>query len=399
VTAEAQQRWQAESSKIEQGLSSDRQKLAVRQRSAMRWQSLSGALDTHAMAESDKYATDTYESGLANRVNAAASDPATADHAAEEAQAIVTDFASGRGWSPEVLQERRDGAVSQIHAAAIHGLLARGDDLAASRYYDAHRDAIVGTDRTSLDRALEEGSVLGEGQREADRIIGATGTLHAAFDDAREIKDPRVRKEVEGRITEEYQRRAAADRADREHAYQSASATLEATGSYHAIPLGVRQKLSASENSALQSRATQMQEGPKRRTDEVLYYTLANLASLNDATKGDFRRADLTEWRDRLDEADFNRLISIQRELRDDAARPLTGQQVLGEELAKAERAKHPEPTTKITVPQDWIDRAMQGNEEYTRYLRDLGVSLPGATRHPAFTGNIDLRTPSTRAP
>jgi hypothetical protein len=385
ATSEATEAWRKGAAEIEQGLASDRQKEAFRRRAQLRWQGLYSGIESHASAEAERFDQETTLAGVANRITVATDDPALAPHAAAEARAILTDYWRSQGASDEVVTLKAGEAVSKVHVGAISGMLAQNMDREASAYFREHKAEIVGDDRVRVENAVSKGTTLGDGQREADRILSVTKTFDEARAEAAKLDDPEVRKEAEGRIRQEYSDRAASKRQEREDAVQRATSTVVRTGSYYAIPLADREKLSAGENESLR-RLAESKANPKRETDMVTYYALVNLASLNDATRKDFMNLDLMQFRGKLDETDFERLASRQQAMRDRAQRKSLDD-TFGDAPETASAGSQPD--VRISVPPDWITKAIAGDPEYYRYLKDLGVQLPA---RPDQAGGIVLR-------
>lgn len=380
--AEARATFDEKASEVESSLANDTQREHFAARKAARWQSLYGTIEAHAAREAEEYATNEFGAAVTNRVNTAVSEPERASEMVEEATAIVKTFAATRGWSPEEYAEKKDQIVSKIHTGVITRMLVDGQDLAAKRYYTEHRAAVVGKDKLAVERDLEDASTLGDGMRQADQILRETTTFEEARQRAKGIEEPKVREEVEQRIRREYADRAAAERAESARAFQDASAILERTGDFHKIPMRLRTKMSPEENAALQRREDQMRH-PKRETDLSLYTTLMTMSALNPATQRDFEQLNLLQFRDQLADDDFDRLLSLQRQLREATMRGDERKELLGEDVP--DRALSPD--IRLSIPQAWADSAAT-NPAYLRYLRNLRVPIPAPS---GGTGDITL--------
>jgi hypothetical protein len=177
ASAEAQTEWQKRTSEMETSLASDRQRQAFRQRAANRWASIHESVERHAAGEGQRYDEDQTKAALGNRVDDAAryyTDPARVATSIAEARAILKDYAGRTGMAPEELQARTADVVSKAHTGVLARFLSTGADQAASAYYEAHKTELTGDDAARAEQALEVGSTLGEGQRQADAILFGT---------------------------------------------------------------------------------------------------------------------------------------------------------------------------------------------------------------------------------
>lgn len=139
--------------------------------------------------------------------------------------------------------------------------------------------------------------------------------LSEALAQAATITDPRVREATEHRVRQGFADKAAESRQERAQAFQQASAIVEQTKSYDAIPLTVRMAMSPEENNALQHRVEQIRH-PKDAGDSETYFHLLNLASLSPESRAQFANENLTAaGYPNLSDAQRQKLMTLQRSL------------------------------------------------------------------------------------
>lgn len=315
---DAEDAWKRSRSDIENGLN-DRQKLAFQRAAAVREDGFRRSLMQHVSSELYADGRATTAANLDQEFSLITKnfqDPVRVQAGIDHQRAVIMLDARQTGESNEVTQARIAAATSRSRAAVVELHLANGNDLAAQKYFDDHRADLTTGDVLRLEPQLELGSVRGESQRQADAILGATQTMDSAMKRAALLTDPRVRQATEERIRQGYQDRAAEARADSAAAFREARGILERTGDIHSIPPALILRLSPDDNSSLQHRQDQIRN-PKRVTNPDLYFSLINSASLSPATRQQFQQMDLSQYRDQLSEADYQRLLSIQRSGRD----------------------------------------------------------------------------------
>lgn len=102
----------------------------------------------------------------------------------------------------------------------------------------------------------------------------------------------------------EASRAAAADQAFR---------LIEGGGSVDDLPIDFRQNLGHEEMSALRTYQDKVSSGEKIETDPELYVQLSQVAGEN---PNEFVQLNPIEWRDRLDDGDFEKFVDLQRKIR-----------------------------------------------------------------------------------
>lgn len=248
-------------SEIENSLTSDAQKAAFRARAQSRQVGLDGQVQNHVSGEIRRYDDSTYTAALANRVEQAAlafSDPAKLAELVSEQRAIVRDYAARTGMPPEVTAQQETAAVSKVHVAVVERMLANDQDLTASQYAKDHKTEIAGSDITTIEKALEEGSLRGAAQRKGDEIMATAKTRTDGLAAADAIDDPKLRDAVRQRVNQAFNERKAAEQETQNELYLQATNLVDARPNVPArqvIPSPLWAKLDLGQRNALESRS------------------------------------------------------------------------------------------------------------------------------------------------
>lgn len=184
-------------------------------------------------------------------------------------------------------------------------------------------------------------------QQQADLLAGNAPThpeLADALALAATIENPRVRDATEHRVRQGFADRAAADRQQQMQSFHDASAIVEKTGSFDAIPLKMRMAMTPEENSALQRRVDQIRH-PKETGDPETYFHLLNLASLSPGSRAQFAKENLTPaGYPNLSSSERQKLMTIQRQISERSAgvtEPRQSREMLREAEAEQQRTDH----------------------------------------------------------
>lgn len=312
ATSDTKDQYMKAASDISGSLTNERQRLAFEQRAQARWASLHEQVERHTAAEAESYDRETTGAALTNRLNDAVSnyqDPQKVQQALAEQRAILTDFGNRQGMSPEVVTEKVGAVLSRTHTQILDRMLAAGDDLAAQRYYAANKDAVVGTDRVQVERALEASSSLGEAQRQTDAIMATPGITRAdAEAKVRAIQDPKVRKLAQSNVDQEFLRRERDDRERSESAYQAAALWAEQHGRRPVATVWAT--LDLSQREAIDTRLKQLAGGEKQQTDWIKYYDWRQMAA-SPTTRAQFLAIPAAELRRSLGDSEFREMTDL----------------------------------------------------------------------------------------
>jgi hypothetical protein len=302
--------------KLEAGAGSERQKMAIRNMVASRRADIDKALQRHVAAEIRRYDDTVTESYMKNSRNAAVlnwQDPERVEMEVARQRAALADHAQRNGLPADWLKARIAEATSSTHMGVLNQMMAHGQDLAGKAYVDAHRDDLVGDDAIRATKMVEDGSLRGESQRQADRIISETLDLKAAMAQVRQISDPKVRDAARQRVNEFYADEQRAKQENIEGVFNEVSARLEQNGGDLDDPVVQAGwfRMSLGQRNALRALVADMRAEAPIQTDPVLYHDLVQMAE-NPGSREAFNRIDLTELRGRLAFAQFKELVGLQ---------------------------------------------------------------------------------------
>lgn len=299
---------------IENELSNDYQKESFRKMIASRKKHIDKQVQMHVSRESQKYDQEITKSYVANEMNAAIEsfhDPERIELAVQRQRGAIMSHADRTGLDAETTKLLVTETQSKTHSAVINKILNGGADQQAREYYKKNKDMIVGADRVNIEKALEQGALMGDSQRKADLIVSKSDNLGDALDQARSIKDPKMRDETRRRVKQQFADRELAKREAQDKNYQDAFDIVNANGSYDAVPRSVLSNMSASQKQNLANWADKLRKGEPATTDLNTFYDLELMAG-NPATRKKFLQTNLLDHRNKLSDTDFKRFAKMQ---------------------------------------------------------------------------------------
>lgn len=373
-----EEEWKKRSGTIREGLSNDAQRQSFDKIQKVRSADLYRITQQHTAVETRKYDDATTEAYLNNTMNTAAVNYLDSQPGGQVDQNIflqeqaVRKYGARYGISDDTLNSKISDVKSKTYTAVINQMLANKQDQMADEYYKSKKDFIAADDRTKLETAIEQGIMLGEGQRQADDIFSKnSGNRNAAFERASKIKDPELRKQTEGELERMFTRQSQAERADNQKSYQLASQLVEKN---ETPPANITVNLTADQRKSLASRQKQINAGVQPNTDWDSYYKLKTMAAEN---KNQFARENLMEYRHILADAEFKDLTNLQSSLaRNDAAAQSslngfrTSKQIVDDTLVSAGinvDSKRPSDQRRIAQFRRMIDENIQIIQGQTR--------------------------------
>lgn len=295
----------------EKGLQNDAQRRAFKEMAGQRWHALQARLDDHIAKQSDIYDESVYRGAIESAKERGSSDPRNAPLEAEFIRRAVKDRMERLGLPADEEIKKHE---SDLYTRGIEALMARHEDLAAEKYFEAVKDRIDPDIQTKIVSALEEGSLRRKGQSEADRILGKAANLTQAMSMTKEL-DGKLRDEVERRVKDGFSLRNAEKREREERLFMLATNIVEKNKSFDAIPATVVANLPLSARNGLRNYADALRTGKMIETDLATYYELTTMAS-EPLTKADFLEANLLQYIDRLSSTDFKHFAELQAGLR-----------------------------------------------------------------------------------
>lgn len=323
---------------IEQSLTNDDQR-AMYQKIRMReGMDLDQNLTKHTFQEARSYEQQTFESTLAaTREDAVMNyqDPGKVQAALSMQKTLVMEQAQRMGMSPEAAMMAVKESESKTHEGVLQRMLANGQDLAASDYYKNIKGSLTAEDTVQVERALEEGTLRGESQRQAMAITSKHGGLQGALAEVDKIQDPKIQDATRDRVKQRFAEREQAKNYAQEQAFHSAYSIAEKTRSKDDIPPGLWASMSPQQKSAVDAYLAK----DNIATDWGEYYNLKTMAG-SPQLRDKFLKTDLMEYRHKLGDSEFKELVNAQNEGRKGKTDTLDGfqtdQQIVNGALSAA---------------------------------------------------------------
>jgi hypothetical protein len=293
---------------IEGTLGNSRQKAMFRSVRQKEKTELDGHLQKHTFQEMEKHEDEVTEQGLELQRNEAGlnfTDPGKVGGAIENQKLYLADYAKKRGKSQEWLDSKIADTTSKTYATVLDRMLTHGDDRNAQAFFDANKGNIKDADLLArMEKALEEGSLRGEGQRQSMAITQKHGGLGAALAEVDKIQDPKLQDETRRRVKERFSERDSAIRYAQERGFESAYAIVEKSRNKDDIPPSLWASLSPTQKKSIDSYLKSDNTVTDRDTYEEIKLGLAN-----PDTRSKYMTMDLNEYRHKISDSDFQEIV------------------------------------------------------------------------------------------
>jgi hypothetical protein len=319
VTTTYGEQFKKTADEIRKNLSNDSQRGAFDEMYRKEDTEFNGMLLRHASTENQNYQRQTTEAVVASSMNDAVQNYALPNKVEESVQLqrnALGSYLAQNGADEKTIQLEVGKAVSNTYASVIGRMLSLGEDKKASEYFAQVKGNIEsGETLTRLEKALEEGSIRGESQRQTQMIVGKSKDMSQAIAEARKIDDPKLQDEVVRRVKDEYALKESAQRQGQEQLFEGVMAGIEQNPSKDAIAPQTWLAMTPQQRVAAETRIRQVREGIQPVTEWTKYYDVKELAQ-NAATRDQFLKMDLMELRPKMADVEFKELVNIQAGLR-----------------------------------------------------------------------------------
>lgn len=370
---------------IREHLGTERQRVAFDRAASTRLFDIKQSVNRHVATEMRRFDETETVSFIKNARNGALAnyrDPARVGIEIERQENAVTDYAARNGFGGDYVKEKRAEVRSATHVGVIERMVANGDDRLAGEYLKAHRTEINGDQISTVEKWVEDGSIRGEGQRQADRILGVAKDRADALNLARQIEDPKVRDAVEDRVQRYWSIREQARSEEQEQIMTHIAGGLDRGGKIAQILPSMWEKLDAGQRSALHAYERMIETGKRPTTDMGTYYDLISLAS-SPATQDAFARTNLMLYRAKLDDEDFKQLAGIQASLRKgdtkDADKLLSDARTQNQVVDDALLSIGLDPSPNEKTSKGDLDKILK----FRRVVRDAVAAVQARTQKP----------------
>lgn len=305
--------WKKQTSKIRDNLSSENQRLNYDKIRSVNEADLYNFVESHSSSELKKYDTELTDAYILDAKNTASAnfldtgEGGKIEESLFKQQETLKKYAERHGIPQEVISQKIANVASETYAAVINSMISSGADQVAKDYYNSKKEYITKDLRVDIEKSIEEASILGDSQREADKLLlESKGDQNVAFTKAKNIKNPELRKSVEDRLEREFVRLRQVDRDIQERNFEVASQLTEQNRD---VPGNLWWKLNATQRSSIMARRKQINSGVQPSTDWTTFYHLKTVAA-NDPNK--FLRENLLEYRSLLSDNEFKGLVELQ---------------------------------------------------------------------------------------
>jgi len=361
---------------IESSLATDEQRAMYQKIRQQELRDLDGNLTRHTFQQAQEYDQETTISGIKTTQEDAVmnyQDPGKVDQALKIQNALIDSHGARAGQAPEVISQRKAEAASKTYEAVIQRMLANGQDLAASEYYNKIKGSIVGQDATQVETALQEGSLRGESQRQAGSIVSKHSNMTSALAEVDKIQDPKIQDATRERVKQRFAEREQAQQYAGEQAFRSAYSIVEKSRNKDDIPPGQWAAMSPAQKNSIESYL----KSDKVETDWNEYYNLKQMAA-TPAMRDKFMKTDLLIYRAKLGDTEFKELVNAQGDARKGDNTQLDGfqsdQQIVNGALAEAGIDPSPKPASKDAKSVNLFRRRV--DEEVRKRQLDTGKKV-----------------------
>lgn len=324
---------------LDKELTNDRQRQLAERLKTERGLGIDLTMRRHVSKEMDRYEAEELKGFLSNvvsNVGLHANDPKRVFQELGAGVAALRAHGKNTGMGEEAIKRQVLALQTEAHGTVIERLLTNDNDRAAKVYFEEAKAAgqISGEAVANIEKALEEGALRGESQRQSDKIIATGGTLSEQRAAARAIEDPKLRDQVMQRIEHEAQVKERETREFDDARFNTAYNTMEKSGgNIRAIPPAQWAAMSPGEKSSLRAEAERITRGVPVKTDLPTYYGLMERAGDDPAN---FVTENLLRYRHLLDDTEFKQLTNIQASIKA-GNREAASKQGLGDFLTNKE--------------------------------------------------------------
>jgi hypothetical protein len=371
----AKAEWEKVAEETRKSASNGLQQDAAEKLLQARWVSLKKLTNSHSDSEFnalDKLQNKEYLKATANEAMQNKDDPERVALALMNQAAEVERFGRRQGYTDAIIKQQQLEENSGTRVAVLNSILSSQDpykDSKAKAFFEANKSGFTELDEAKASKLVEEATMTGESQRQADKIFASSGSLSAALEQTKSIQEPKLRDETTRRVKDLFgmKKQAEDDAAERNH--REAVNIIDRTGNTDDIPRDKWMSFSLSQRSALQNYAEHKRKGSEPATDWNLYYSLKTMAA-DPRLRNEFMRIDLMQHRSKMANGEFKELVNAQEGLRkgdDKTAKLLDGvrtdQEIVNSALLEAGIDPTPKPdsddATKVNMFRRKVDEAV----------------------------------------
>jgi hypothetical protein len=217
------------------------------------------------------------------------------------------------GLSAEAKKSLVNDTMTELHTGVI-GAMIESDIEKAKEYYKSNKKEINGTDRVTLEDALNKGSVKAESQMKSDEIMGKDLSINESLKEARKIKDAETREATVSLVKERHNEKklVQAEAVTEVGKYVAQNKTMDG------ISPEIMDALPADKVVSMQNTARELREGIEPIQDHKVWAEYNNLVGR--ASAGDKAAINELYSKDvfndlymKLDNSHFDQALTMQR--------------------------------------------------------------------------------------
>lgn len=253
-------------------------------------------------------------------------DPAAVKEGLTKQVQSIMDHGRTQGWDKATTDAALDNAVSQTHLGVVNRMIADDVDMVASDYFKKFKDQMTEKDFLTAEKLVEDASLRGNSQRNADKIVASGLDAQQALEQARMIKDPKERDATVKRVKSRFAEQKAAREQSIEELHRRAGNFLYGDNpekskgdidAYAKANPADWARFSVSEKRQLEGIAQKLKFGQPIETNPQTYYKLVTMSS-SPETRDAFLRLNLSspKYLADLSPSDFQEMTKLQASLR-----------------------------------------------------------------------------------
>ena len=303
-------------SEVGDTLKTPEQRLAFQKFLAQQRNAIDVSVKRHVYGEMQAYDNAETKAALDNTISSAvanANSPAHVGVYLANGEAEVRKAAARNGLGAEATQQAVDDLRSKVHEGVIDRLLAEQNVSGAQAYFDELKGQLKGDALTRVEKAMAEGTVREQTQKETETIVAGGGTIEEQLARARK----NLSGELEDRVVQELKVRDNEVKLAKQQRIEgimvSGKNTIDKTGKWENIPPADWSQLTPAEAASLKSYAEQKRQGIPVKTDFATQYRLKTLAGVDPDA---FVKENLTKYVNVISASDLDELANLQLSMR-----------------------------------------------------------------------------------
>ena len=267
----------ARTAKINEGLKNDRQRILAKEVEGDWRVGINRKASHYISKEMDSHYDNVDNKLIETSTRAAQKAASTGDFDRvqqewSDQEKVIAGLADRKGLSPVQRQELLDSRKSEYHAGIVMQLMADDKDMIATDYFLANKSEMDTKAQLSLGNQLEVANTRATAQTLSDRFMAEhNNNFGLAIEEARKIKNPKVRDATLSNIRQAKSDNEAAIKLNEDEAFTSALQTIQETGDVQKIPPSVWVNIGTDGHAALEKMAAETREKRTPVTDQKVW--------------------------------------------------------------------------------------------------------------------------------